>query len=323
MQAASSDSPVRRWTTDAVADGRRLDYWVGAICEAFLEMGCSSRAARLFDGELTSVPLADVVFNQVISSTQDVYRTPAAIARSASHPYYLITQWQHPWQVRQGGQLVQLRPGDAVLVDSAQCYELHFPEAVGCLSVQMPRLWAARWLASPESTQPRIAARDRDWGRVLSALCVQLGQQPLLAQSYPAALLSDHLGALLAAALEPVVTVDFSVSGRRALLERARGLMRQRLDEIGLTAESVALELGVSVRTLHRCFAAADASFAATLRRLRLEQARAWLAQPRWARVGVGEIGRRCGFSDASHFTREFQQAFGQTPARWRRAARG
>jgi AraC-like DNA-binding protein len=323
MQVAPSDPLVRRWTTDAVAEGQRLDYWVGAICEAFLEMACSSRAARLFDGELTSVSVADVVFNQVISSTQDVYRTPAAIARSASHPYYLITQWRHPWQLRQGGRLMQLRPGDAALVDSAQSYELHFPEAVGCLSVQIPRLWAGRWLATPENTQPRIASRDQDWGRVLSALCVQLGQQPLLARSYPAALLSDHLGALLAAALEPEVGTDLSVPGRSALLDRARDLMRQRLDEIGLTAESVAVDLGVSVRTLHRCYAAVDASFAGTLRRLRLEQARAWLAQPRWARVGVGEIGRRCGFADASHFAREFRLAFGQTPARWRRAARG
>lgn len=69
MQVAMSDPSVRRWTTDTVAEGQRLDYWVGTICEAFLEMGCSSRAARLFDGELTSVPLADVVFNQVVSST--------------------------------------------------------------------------------------------------------------------------------------------------------------------------------------------------------------------------------------------------------------
>lgn len=323
MQVAPPDSSVRRWTTDAVADEQRLDYWVGAICEAFLEMGCSSRAARRFDGELTSLPVADVVFNQVISSTQDVYRTPTAIARGGAHPYYLITQWRYPWQLRQGGRLLQLRPGDAALVDSAQSYELHFPEAVGCLSVQIPRFWAARWLAMPESTQARVAARDQDWGRMLSALCVQLGQQPLLARGYPAALLSDHLGALLAAALEPAVTSGLPASGRQALLERARDLMRQRLDEIGLTAERVAVELGVSVRTLHRCFTAADASFAGTLRRLRLEQAQAWLAQPRWARVGVGEIGRLCGFPDPSHFTREFQQAFGQTPARWRRTTHG
>lgn len=218
---------------------------------------------------------------------------------------------------------MQLGPGDAALVDSAQRYELHFLEAVGCLSVEMPRLWVGRWLSRPESTQPCIVARDRDWGRVLSALCVQLGQHPLLVRNYPEALLSDHLGALLAAALEPSVIAHMPASGRPDLLARARELMRQRLDEIGLTAESVAIELGVSVRTLHRCFAAVDASFAGSLRHLRLEQARAWLAQARWARVGVGEIGRHCGFADASHFAREFRLAFGQTPARWRRAARG
>jgi len=31
-----------RWSTDAVEARNRLDYWVGAICECFLEMEASS-----------------------------------------------------------------------------------------------------------------------------------------------------------------------------------------------------------------------------------------------------------------------------------------
>ena len=46
---------ARRWSTEAVPPERRLDYWVGAICEAFLEMDCSSREARHFD-PLAAVP---------------------------------------------------------------------------------------------------------------------------------------------------------------------------------------------------------------------------------------------------------------------------
>ncbi len=299
--------------------GQRLDYWVGAICEAFLEMDCSSRSARLFDGALTSLPLTELCLNQVISSTQDVYRTPAAIARGARHPFYLITQWQHPWQVRQGGRLAQLRPGDVALIDSAQSYELHFPEAVGCLSVQMPRAWVGQWLSTLENAAPRIATRDQGWGRVLSALCLQLGQDPLLARAYSQTLFVDHMGALLSAALEPETSSGGAQSARQTLVERARALLRERLDESGLTAEIVATALDVSARTLHRSFAALGISFAGTLRQLRLERAREWLTQPRLAHITTGEIGRRCGFSDASHFVREFQRAFGQTPARWRR----
>jgi len=43
------------------------------------------------------------------------------------------------------------------------------------------------------------------------------------------------------------------------------------------------------------------------------------LQQPRMALVSVADIGCRCGFSDASHFIRQFQQTHGLTPARWRR----
>lgn len=41
---------VRLWSTHSVASPERLDYWVGAICEAFLEMDCTSREPAEFAG---------------------------------------------------------------------------------------------------------------------------------------------------------------------------------------------------------------------------------------------------------------------------------
>jgi len=80
-------SPLRQWTTDVVAPAARLDYWVGAICEAFLEMDCSSREAPVFGGVLQSLAVQALSVNQVRASTQDVYRTPAGIARSRNLPF--------------------------------------------------------------------------------------------------------------------------------------------------------------------------------------------------------------------------------------------
>ncbi len=297
--------------------GRRLDYWVGAICEAFLEMDCNSNQAQLFEGRVTSVAVDVLSFNQVIACTQDVYRTSAGIARSEQHPFYLIAQQGSAWHVRQQGQLVHLRPGDVVLVDSAQRYELHFPESVAVISVQLPRHWVGRWLTQMDSTGPMVAVRERGWGQALSALCLQFAQEPLLAASYPPELLSDQLGAMLAAALEPPQMPSDPTS--RSIVERAQQHLRERLDQPGLVADAVAQALGISVRTLHRSFAAEQSSFSFTLRRLRLKQARQLLAQPRLANLTVGELGRRCGFADASHFVREFHRAFGMTPARWRK----
>ncbi len=311
-------APQRLWSTEAVGSGERLDYWVGAICEAFLEMDCSSREAEVFDGRLASRDVEDIAVNQVIASTQDVYRTPAGIARSRRSHFYLIGQADRAWHVRQGGQVAHLRPGDVVLVDAAEPYELHFPHGVHCMSLQLPRAWVMQWLRTPESVGPRMAWRDQGWGQSLSALAAQLARDPDSAAAMPAETFTQHLGALLAAALEPPPAAD----GRdRRLHQRLLALMSEQLDQHGLRAEALAQEVGVSLRTLHRTFAAADATFAGTLRRLRIARAESLLAQPRLAHLSVAEIGRRCGFADASHFVREYQRQRGITPGARRRQA--
>ena len=314
-------TPLREWSTAQVRPAERLDYWVGAICEAFLEMDCDSRAADCFDGTLTHLPLQQLAVNQVRASTQDVYRTPAGIAHSRQQPFYLITQTDHPWQVRQGGHTLHLRPGDAVLVDAAQPYELHFPHAVACLSVQMPRSWVGAWLCTVDTPWARVAHREQGWGSVLSALCLQLGRDPAMALQMPPDGLESHFGALLTAALEPAPPSRAGTGD--GLYRRALDCMRERLDQPGWRAGDLAADLGVSLRTLHRAFTDAGDTVAGRWRALRMAQAQTLLSQPRLAGLAMSEIGRRCGCTDASHFARDFQRAFGQTPLRWARARRG
>ncbi|MBD9394878.1 helix-turn-helix domain-containing protein [Acidovorax sp. ACV01] len=317
VPASATPPPLRQWTTDVVAPAVRLDYWVGAICEAFLEMDCSSREAPMFDGALVSLPVETLSVNQVRASTQDVYRTPSGIARSRQLPFYLIGQAESAWHVRQDGQVAHLRPGDVVLVDSARPYELHFPDGVNCVSLQLPRVWVGQWLAQAEARGPRVAWRDQGWGQSLGALAVQLARDPTSVQALSPALLSNHLGALLGAALEP--SQPPTPSAVRSLHVRLCALLRARIDQPGVSAEALAQESGVSVRTLHRAFAAQGHTFAGTLRQMRIVRAGELLRRPQLAHVAVAEIGRRCGFADASHFARAFQRAMGASPAQWRR----
>lgn len=318
---SASDIRLREWTTAEARPRERLDYWVGAICEAFLEMDCSSTAAEHFDGQLVHVPVGRLAVNRVMASTQDVYRTPSAIARSQEPPFYLITQIEQPWLVRQSGRLLQLRPGDAVLVDAAQTYELHFPHSVGCLSVQMPRAWVGKWLQSVDVAHARVAHREQGWGAMLSALSVQLGRKPQLAFQMAPDWLESQFGALLAASLEPGVHERKPSSS--GLHERAIGLMRERCGEPGWRAEVLAAALQVSLRSLHRAFAAAGETVMGRWRQVRIDHACALLLQTRRNVLSMGEVGRRCGYADASHFGRDFQRVTGVTPQRWVQERRG
>ena len=60
-----------RWSTDAVEARHRIDYWVGAICECFLEMDASSPNPGRFGCELLSAPLHSLRVNRVRGSAQD------------------------------------------------------------------------------------------------------------------------------------------------------------------------------------------------------------------------------------------------------------
>jgi AraC family transcriptional activator of tynA and feaB len=308
----------RQWSTDVVPSSQRLDYWVGAVCEAFLEMDVTSSRQEAFDACLVHQPLGPIAVNRVRASAQDVYRTHSAIGRSRDNFYYLISQFDSPWRVVQAGRDTALAAGDAVLVDSRERYEFHFREGVHCASLQLPIAWAERWLpAGPESVARRIAG-DAGWGLALRGLLANLSPEFAAVSGLPPALLVDQLGVLLSLAMPGAAPPDDPRGA--GIRRRAIDLLAQRLGEPGLVAQDVADALGVSLRSLHRAFASGE-SFARSLRRLRMDEAARLLASRRFVRTSSAEIGRRCGYLDASHFVRHFRAERSVTPSRYRRLA--
>jgi AraC family transcriptional activator of tynA and feaB len=105
-----------------------------------------------------------------------------------------------------------------------------------------------------------------------------------------------------------------------ALVAAAKQLAQSRLLDGDLNPRALAKALNVSVRTLHRAFAAADESIMSFVRAQRLERARLELTAP-GAPLSVAEVAVRWQFSDNSHFTRAFRQRYGVTPTQYVRRA--
>jgi transcriptional regulator GlxA family with amidase domain len=89
--------------------------------------------------------------------------------------------------------------------------------------------------------------------------------------------------------------------------------------EAQLTAADVADSVNVSVRTLHRTFAAVDETFGTSLIDARARVALRMLTSPLFKRLTTAEIGRRAGFVSASHFARVIHHRTGRTPLQLRR----
>lgn len=311
-----TDLAIRHWSTDAAAPAERLDYWVGAVCEGFLEMEVTSPQPRSFAAELTSAPLGALQLNRVRGSAQDVYRTRRAVARSEQDYFYLLCKTDSDWITAQRGRAVRLTAGDLVLVDSRHCYEFHFQASCDTLSLQLPTAWIDQWLPAPETQVARRIDGRSGFGAALSAFARELQPELASAPPLPAALLTDQLGALLA--LATGADSGCAPDGP-AQSDRIIAAIRERHAEPGLTATEVAAGLHISGRSLHRALAGSGRTFAALLTESRLDAARRMLGDARFGRLTVGEIGRRVGLLDPSHFVRAFRRHAGHTPGALRR----
>ncbi|MEU9418101.1 helix-turn-helix domain-containing protein [Streptomyces sp. NPDC048272] len=106
-----------------------------------------------------------------------------------------------------------------------------------------------------------------------------------------------------------------------ALTQAAKDLADRRLADPELSPAMLARELNVSVRTLHRAFAAVGEQVTTYIRHRRLHEARLALAAPS-GRLSITELAAHWQFADGSHFTRAFKKQYGQTPTEYARSAR-
>ena len=110
---------------------------------------------------------------------------------------------------------------------------------------------------------------------------------------------------------------------RAALLHRVCLSIDQRLDEPDFCVSAAADANGISVRYLQKLFEEQGDTFAAYVRRRRLDHCRADLADPRHVSVSITSICFRWGFNDAASFSRAFSREYGQSPRQFRAGAVG
>lgn len=308
----------RVWSTDAVPAGQRLDFWISAICEAFLEQHAWTGNAEKFEAHLESATVGAIVVNCVTAAPQSVFRRKGNIARSSENYYYLLTSATSTWRASQDETQARLLPGDMVLLDSRRCYELHFPESYSNLAVQLPIDWLETWLPEPQRLLGRRFDGKHGWGETLSSLLRQLTPDGVGDLALPGQIVADQVGALLSLASHRLAPIDARPKRHDVLVKRIQEEIRSRCTEPGLAAGLIASEIGMSVRTLHRHLAAADMTFAGVLMAERMAMAHRMLATPAFAGLNIGEIGYRVGLMDPSHFSRAYKRHWGVNPAQAR-----
>lgn len=218
-------------------------------------------------------------------------------------------------RVRHYARTIDIEPGECVLIDGTEASEVTTCRESESLNLSLSLGWLRQWLVRPESEIAKAFSQSSPLARPLLELLALLGEEeaPLPRSDL---LLLNQLGGGFALAAGESEIVGTSHSGR--LLNRLREGICKRYYDPAFTLQIAADEAGISRRYLVSLFAQAGTTFNTELIGHRLERSADMLRDPRFHSLSVMEISFRCGFSDASHFSKRFRARFGLSPACYR-----
>ena len=335
MGVLSLSSPVRpghalaptAFSSAAYAsDEDRARAWRRALARAFAEVELTAWDAGSFPAFLTAEWNGGVQIATEESGPATIVRGARGIAADPRRPVLARLQVEGETVLIQDGRTAVLRRGSLALYDAGRPFKLVHPGRQRAHIVTMPRaLVRLDESALGRVTATLIAADDHDDAaaalpRLAAGLIEELAVAKPAVREHFARAAADVVGCAVA---HHVSRGPVAPGPRQALLERIKADLEDRLADPGLTPQAIADQHHISVRYLQVLFQQQGLTVNGWVRARRLEGASLDLAGPDAHRRSVAAVAARWGFTNSSHFSRAFREAFGMSPMQWRRLGSG
>jgi AraC-like DNA-binding protein len=220
--------------------------------------------------------------------------------------------------LRQLGRQAVLGEGEAVLSTSAEVGTCDIFHNSRWISVRMPFTALAPMIADLHSVLIRPIPAGTE---TLSLLASYIGA--LWESDAP---VTPEFQRLVVAHVNELVALTVGAKDDAAEFVRGRGLRAARLVKVlrlidagirdaGLSAATVAAQLGVTPRYVHILLEETGRTFSRHVLEKRLGRAMELLRDPRLCDRKIAAIAFEVGFADLSHFNRAFRRHFGDTPS--------
>ena len=315
-------SHIVRLSTRDVAPADRLSYASWILGSALAPAAVSAETPSQYELDVTALELPSIAIVAQSGSPQRSIRARSEIRRTSQRYFFLVLVLSGSWQVAHVTR-TRLGPGDITFYDSRYPLDCDLLLHWSGVNLQLSEQFVRKWVPNPAVLGWRNICRDSQWGRVLASYVAQLSPEFVVQAPLPQGVLIDQLGALLALTASELSGRAVSTPAERSVRDHVYDHIRHRCADTALQAADVASSIHMSKRSLHRALAACGETFGAMLIQARVDLAVRMLQSPLFDRVTTAEIGRRAGFSDASHFVKVLRSRTGQTPLQMRRASHG
>ncbi|WP_328870999.1 helix-turn-helix domain-containing protein [Streptomyces sp. NBC_00287] len=307
----------------------RLAYWREGVGRTAAPLDVTSDYAADYRAELRLRDLGPVSAWSASFLPSRYLRTARMVRRSDPEILHLRLVLGGTLAFEHGGRSTVFGPNDLYLADSSlpgdlRSYDDKDGRMLKILGVEVPKVLLPvppnrELLGRPLPGRTGVGALLGEFLTGLERQAAHLGPSDT---SRLGMILVDLMSAWIAQTLEAEDALP-PETRHRAMVERIRAFIRQRLHDPELTPPVIAAAHHISLSYLHRIFqqAAGGETVAAWIRRQRLEGARHDLADPAHSRTPIHAIAARWGLPRASDFSRGFRAAYGVPPSEYRQRA--
>lgn len=313
---------MQTWSSASVHGDAPFGNWAEDLAHAFVRLEPSKISTEPFKGRIRQAVSGDLQISRVDATAHRVSRLREHIRPAARDTCFLNLQIEGPGLTRQGNRECFARPGDVVLVDTTEPFQIEHSDRFSLYSIAVSRRLVPDTVFESRQISLSASALGREISQVLSGHAHMLLAAQRTGLTAPAAL-GQHLLELISFARDSVCGVRTFELAQSTQLDLIRNHMSRNFRNEALSARTIARAVGISPRYVHRLFEATGKTVSAHINLLRLEACASDLRQSADKNATIAEIAYRNGFRDISYFNRRFKRTFGETPTDYRRRHSG
>jgi len=300
-------------------DSTRFKTWRDRYNEAHGLLEINRTEDQPFSLRFTFTPYGELGVGQFDGTVSNVTRTAHHVAAQSNDTLCLfLNRGQDRMNFSHSGREGELDPAELTLFRDWEPAVASGGALNRMLFVPIPRARLHALVANPEDLAGTRLDNDKPASRYLIRYLTLLTQ---LDETSDDERLNAHIGTTLL----DLIALALGASKDAAHCTQMRGLRAARTQDViaciatgftdpGFSPDSVAANLGVSVRYVQDLLQETGSSFSARVLEQRLQCARALLADARNDHMRIGEIARASGFNEVPYFNRCFRKRFGESP---------
>lgn len=307
--------PSVTWSTREAQPAARYANWQEALDASHHAWRLDDRAPVDFRADIASTIVSDLKIVQCACDPCRGSRGGSEIGADREAFFGLLLVQDGCEEVTVGAKTFSIEPGMGLLWDSTAPIRFRLLSPIRKLTVFLGQ---GRLLCAAPNSLDRLGV-TLDWrhgvGAVAGAYVRALSAEAahIDADRGPAA--AEMLLHLISGDLDQPGAAPLS-SAQARLLARVDAHVEAQLDDVDLGPQSIAAELGISVRSLHLLYSRRGATVSRHILERRLERCRRDLVIEQ--RASITEIAFRWGFNDMAHFSRAFRRQYGETASAYR-----